>query len=118
VNRGFSLVEVVLALLVFQVGILGAVGMMVLAQKSMNRAEVRVRAVLEAEWVADSLARAGSSGSGSLDRSWGKLGWAPATHGAGGLMVVATGPLSDTLANVLVLPPLPDSFTVPPSEGS
>ena len=61
-RRGFSLVELLLALLLLQVGILATAGMVLLSQQNFRRAELTLRGLLEAGWIADSLARAGGGG--------------------------------------------------------
>lgn len=110
-TRGFSLVELILALLIFQVGLLGVAGTVLLAQRNLLRASVTVRGVVEAGWVADSLTREGSGGSGSLSRPWGEISWGPASDGLGGLRVAALWELGgDTLAVFLAWPPVPDSL--------
>lgn len=98
-RNGFSLVELVFALLVFQVGMLGTAALVFLAQRSMLRAELTVRAVLETSWVADSLSRSGEAGAGTLDYPWGRLSWARSADRLGGIEVVAVSPEGrDTLA--------------------
>lgn len=106
-RRGFSLVELIFALLVLQFGILAAAGLVLLAQKNLNHAELVTRGVLEVGRVADSLARGGEEGSGSLDYSWGRILWGVPENGLGTLEVVAV-PLSgeDTLARAISWGPL------------
>ena len=98
-RRGFSLVELIFALLVLQFGILAAAGLVFLAQKDLIRAELVTRGVLEAGRVADSLALHEEEGPGSLGYSWGRVLWEVAEDGLGTLEVVAV-PLAgeDTLA--------------------
>ncbi len=104
---GFSLVELLLALLIFQVGILATAGMVLVSQRNFRRAELTLRGLLEAGWVADSLASAGVEGSGSHTYSWGEIAWAPLSGPGSGLRVSAWSPLEgDTLAVVWSLPPL------------
>ena len=106
-NRGFSLVEVVLALLLLQVGVLATVGMVLLSQRNFRRAELTLRGVLEAVWVADSLSGSGSGGPGATLRPWGEVSWVDASTPVKGLRVSAVSSLeADTLATVLALPPL------------
>ena len=88
-REGFSLVELVLALVVFQVGLLATAGMVFLAQQNLLRAEVTVRGILEADLVADSLEDIGEAGSGRRPYLWGEVSWAPASDEIGGLNVVA-----------------------------
>ena len=59
-TRGHSLLELVLALLLFQVGLLAAAGLVHLSQVNFRRAELTVRATLEADWIGDSLLAEGA----------------------------------------------------------
>ena len=104
-RRGFTLVELLVALLLLEVGLLATTGMILLAQRSLNLAELTVRATLEAEALADSLLVAGSGGGGNLPRSWGELRWGPDPSGGGGLRVLglsASG--ADTLTRLTAWP--------------
>ena len=56
--------EVVVALVVLEIGMLGVMGTVLLASRTMIAAEVRERAVLEAQRVADSLGTHGTGGPG------------------------------------------------------
>ncbi len=98
-SRGFSLIELVFALLLLQVGILGTSGLILLAQRDMLRAELTLRATLETSRVADSLSGSGAEGSGQLDFPWGSVSWAPASGTVGDIQAVAISASSgDTLA--------------------
>ena len=57
-RSGFTLLEVVVALLVLEVAVVGLVGSLVLASATLTRAESLERAVATAEGVLDSLAGA------------------------------------------------------------
>jgi len=107
VNRGFSLVELVLALLILEIGVLATVGMVLLSQQNLRRAELTLRGVLEAGIVGDSLATAGVVAPGKASLLWGDLLWFPVSTPVQGLRVSAWVPLEgDTLAAVLAFPPL------------
>jgi type II secretory pathway pseudopilin PulG len=56
---GFTLIEVVIALLVLEIAVVGLVGTLVLASSTLTRAETLERAVATAEGVLDSLAHVG-----------------------------------------------------------
>jgi len=73
--RGFTLIEVVVALLVLEVGILGAVGTLLLATQTLTRAEVVERGVLEVEAALDSLHAGVLPTSGHRIRAEGTLSW-------------------------------------------
>jgi len=105
VAGGFSLVELLFALVVFQVGILGAAGMVLMAQRNLMRAELTVRGVLEAQLVADSVRDAGAGGSGAAEHPWGEVSWGPAPGIPGGVRAVAfSRHEGDTVAVVTVWP--------------
>jgi hypothetical protein len=119
-NRGFSLVEVVLGLLILQVGILATFGMILLAQRSFQRAEVTLRGVLEAGWIADSLFLSGSPGDGFLGFPWGDIHWSEDSAPVPGLRFHVWSPAQgDTLVSLFLVAPsagLVPSFPSP-SEG-
>jgi len=97
-KKGFSLIELVLALVLFQVGILATAGMVFLAQRNLLRAEIILTGILEADLVADSLERSDERGSGRRRYAWGEVSWAPTWDELGGLSVVAFSTLlGDTL---------------------
>ena len=106
-RNGFSLIEVVLALLLLQVGVLATVGMVFLSQENFRRAELTLRGVLEAAWTADSITRAGGGGPGATLRPWGEIAWVGMGSPVPGFRVSAYSDLeADTLVTVLALPPL------------
>jgi type II secretory pathway pseudopilin PulG len=74
-RKGFSLVELVVALVMMEVGVLGVVGTLTLAARTMAEAEELERAVVDVDRVSDSLAAAGVSGSGARATLWGRLRW-------------------------------------------
>ena len=118
-NRGFSLLEVLVALVLLEVGVLATVGMVFLAQQNFRRAELTLRGILESEWVADSLMWSGSVGSGSVTYPWGLLFWDPASDPVPGLLVTASSNgEADTTAwafaperSILPSPAWPDSLS-------
>ncbi len=79
--RGFTLIEVVMALLVLEVGILGAVGVLLLASETLTHAEVVERGVLEAEAALDSLQAGVFPTSGLRERPDGTLSWKTSVEG-------------------------------------
>lgn len=74
-GAGFTLVEVLVALVVLEVGLLGVVGMSVLAAGTMARAAERQRAVGSLEVVADSLLRHGVAGAGEREMGAHRIRW-------------------------------------------
>ncbi|NNM05831.1 MAG: prepilin-type N-terminal cleavage/methylation domain-containing protein [Gemmatimonadetes bacterium] len=120
-RRGFSLLELLVALVLLEVGVLATVGMLFLAQQNFRRADLTLRGVLESQWIADSLAFSGSGGSGSLNYPWGGVFWAPTSDPIGGILVTASSQgRADTTAWAFAperaaFPPLswPDSSTGP-----
>ncbi len=98
-RRGFSILELLVSLVLFEVGILATVGMIFLAQQNFRRAELTLRGVLETRWVADSLVGTGTSGGGSVSRPWGTISWAPSRDPVPGVLVSAlSAGDGDTLA--------------------
>lgn len=103
-RSGFSLMELVVALLIFQVGLLAVVGLVYLAQQNLLRSEITLRGVLAAEWIADSLEGVADPGEGLKDRPWGEVSWRPATDRMGGTVVTVFSPLfGDTLVRLRAL---------------
>ncbi len=93
---GFSLLELLIALLIFQVGLIGVAGTLLVAQETVHRSQLLSRATLAAMQVGDSVLVADAGGAGSVERAWGRVSWRP--HGEGGMAVASTGPEgSDTL---------------------
>ena len=82
---GFSLVEVLVALVVFGVGLLGVLAMTLQAQKTLFAAAALESASQAVEWLADSLSFAGWGGSGSIETEQGLIRW---TREADGLVTV------------------------------
>jgi hypothetical protein len=114
-SRGSSLAELLVALVVFQVGLLGVAGLVVLAQRNLLRAEIVARGVLEAQLVADSVRDAGGGESGSMDYPWGGVSWEPAPGIPGGVRASAFMNLGgDTVAVLTVWP----RVEWPPAGGS
>jgi len=75
-RTGFTLIEVVVALVVLEVGLLGVVGSLVLAAQLMTRAELVERGVAEVQHAYDSMSATGvSPGVGSRSRDGGTLSW-------------------------------------------
>ncbi len=82
---GFSLVEVLVALVVFEVGFLGALAMTLQAQRTLLAAVASESASRAVEWLADSLSFAGWSGPGSIETEQGVIRW---TREAGELVTI------------------------------
>jgi prepilin-type N-terminal cleavage/methylation domain-containing protein len=74
-TRGCTLAEVLVALVVLAVGVLGVSGMFFYAAKTMTRARDLEWAVQEVRAVADSLARFGAAGNGGIDARFGRIHW-------------------------------------------
>jgi prepilin-type N-terminal cleavage/methylation domain-containing protein len=88
-RSGFSLIEVLVALVVLEVGLVGCAGTLVLAQRQMAAAERLHRATQAAAAAADSLLARDAVGSGESSGSWGRVTWSPAD---GGVLVRAEDP--------------------------
>src|SRR5690606_6597572 len=72
---GFTLIEVLVALALLELGLLGCMGTLLLAERHMAHAERLHVATQRAAGVADSLLAAGGFGEGEVDGSWGTLAW-------------------------------------------
>ncbi len=84
-RSGFSLVEVLVALVVFSVGLLGVLAMTLQAQKTLLAAVASESASRSVEWLADSLLFVGWGGAGSTETEQGLIRW---TRGADGLVTI------------------------------
>ena len=80
-RRGFTLIEVMVALVILEVGLLGVVGTLVLASRTLARASLLERSVGQVESVLDSLAESRTSGMGELAAQGGVLSWTVALDG-------------------------------------
>lgn len=75
-RSGFTLVEILVSLVVLQVGLLGVVGTLLLASRTLGRAELVEWAVAEVQRTADSLfATGGGAGAGQASSGPGELRW-------------------------------------------
>ena len=100
-KAGFTLLEVVVALLVLEVSVVGAVGMLVLASSTLSRAERLERATATAEGVLDSLARGTSPGSGSVASDAGEISWT--VDDSGRVSLTALAPSGEPLFEIHTL---------------
>jgi prepilin-type N-terminal cleavage/methylation domain-containing protein len=98
-SRGFTLIEVVVALVLLEIGILGVMGTLLLAGRTLTEAERTTRAAAAAAWVADSLDTHGFAGPGVDSFPGGFVRWEVA-EGVSRAVVVATDALGDTLARL------------------
>jgi type II secretory pathway pseudopilin PulG len=101
-RRGFTLIEVVVALLVLEVAVLGVLGALVVASRTAGRAERVERATDRVEAVLDSL-RQGGAVVGSDSTAWagGVVRWSADADGR--LELVATGPDGELMRVVATL---------------
>jgi len=104
VRRGFTLLEVVVALLVLEVAVVGSVGALVLASQTLARAEALERAVATTEGVLDSLARTRSAGADSVILAAGTVSWT--VDDSGRVALRAVDPKGEVVLDVRsLLPP-------------
>lgn len=83
-RHGFTLVEVLVALVVLEVGLLGVVGSLTLAARLMTRAELIERGVAEVERAYDSLSTSGArAGTATRIVDGGTLSWVVGEDGWG-----------------------------------
>ncbi len=90
-SAGFTLVEVVVALLVLEVGLLAVAGTLVVAARTLGRARVELRGVGEIESVLDSLAAGASPGAYTRTTDDGRLTWSVSADGALRIRYVSRG---------------------------
>lgn len=74
-TRGFSLLELVVALLVFQVGLMAVAGLSLAGQQVLRKSHLVLRGTLEARVLADSLLCSGEPRGGEREEPWGLLRW-------------------------------------------
>jgi Tfp pilus assembly protein PilV len=101
-RRGFNLLEVVVALVLLQVSLLGVLGLFSLAVRRLNRALQRERAAVEAVAVADSLSGLERVEAGESIRGAWRVTWEPLQ---GGVLVRAdllAGPGSEPVVELRV----------------
>lgn len=114
-TRGHSLLELVLALVLFQVGLLAAAGLVHRSEVNFRRAELTVRATLEADWIGDSLLAQGALTPGAATFPWGDLQWSVLSSPVPALRIAAWSEVEgDTLLAILALPPLPMAPSIAP----
>lgn len=110
-RAGFSLVELLMALLLFQVGLVGVAGTFLVAQRTLSRSQLVMRGTLAAMRVGDSVLAVGGPPSGLVEERWGRLSWR--TDSDGGLQLASTGAeVNDTLFSLTIWPE-PESLSVP-----
>jgi Tfp pilus assembly protein PilV len=102
-GEGFSLLEVIVALLILQVSLVGVLGLFALASRKLGRALMVERAAAEAQAVADSLSRLEAPGSGESVRG----GWLVSWSGEGGALRVQASRVGQESLGTLVELELP-----------
>jgi type IV pilus modification protein PilV len=93
-RSGFTLVEVLVALTLLAVGLLGATATLLAARRAVASAERLHIAAQAGAGVADSLLDVRAASAGQRDADWGTLRWTPAD---GGLRLVAEDAAGVTL---------------------
>lgn len=87
-NRGFTLLEVVVSLLLLEVAVVSALGTLAVASRTLADAEHLERAVVEAEGVLDSLVGVSGPEGGSRAFAGGALEWS--VDSVGGVVLRAS----------------------------
>lgn len=100
-RRGFSLIEVVVALVVLELAVTGIAGILAVAGRAFADAERLERAIEAADWVADSLASEGMAGVGAEPFPGGVVGWGAGPR-PGEARVWSTDHAGDTLLRLPV----------------
>ena len=98
-RRGFTLVEVIVALMVLELGLVGCVATLLLAARVLNEARRLHVATQTATGVADSLLAGRASGGGERLAEWGRVRWTP---GADGMDVRAEDRWGGTLVELWI----------------
>jgi prepilin-type N-terminal cleavage/methylation domain-containing protein len=101
-RAGFTLVEVLVALTILAVGVLGTAATLLAARRALVAAERLHVATQAGAGIADSLLRSGVVSAGALDAEWGALRW---SREASGVRVIATDPGGATLLQWWFLAP-------------
>ena len=119
---GSSLIEVIVALLLLQVGLLATAGMVLSAQRVLSRARTLQRGVLEAVRSADSLREWGWTTGGERAFPGGRVEWIPEKVRAEGIRIFSLGTANaDTLVRLRAWSAVePSSLTPgrsPPASG-
>jgi len=102
-KSGSSLAEVIVALVVLEIAILGSLGIVVLASRTLTDAETTERAVAALEGTADSLSRAATPGEGYRDVDGGRIRWSVESDGGFLVWFEREGQVSIRVAGVAVL---------------
>lgn len=96
--RGFTLLEVVVALVVLELSIAAAAGLLVLSSATLSQAEQLGRSVALAEGILDSLVATSAPIQGSAGYAGGELRWC--VDEAGEVLLWSVGSRGDTLFEV------------------
>ena len=121
---GFSLLELVIALLLFEIGLLAVAGMILTAQRTLKRSALILRGTVEAVRMGDSLLEAEVVEGGEVELAWGWIGWVQEGSAYAGLKVWAlASDRADTLATLWIWPPAAsmvpsEAVDSPPSGGT
>lgn len=102
---GFTLVEVVVALAVLEIAVVGAAGTLTVAARTLGQAERLERAVASAQGVLDSLRGVPVPASSSLGYRGGDVRWEVGDSGQ--VVLPALGAVGDTLFVVTATLPRP-----------
>jgi Tfp pilus assembly protein PilV len=105
-RAGFTLLEVVVALLVLEVAVVGLIGSLVLASATLTQAESLERAVATAEGILDSLVASPTILADSVAHTGGgTVKWS--VDDSGHVRVQVTGPSGNLLLDLPSVVPLP-----------
>lgn len=116
-RRGFTLLEVVVAVTILELGMVGVAGLAFLAARSLARARSAGWSGAMVSEVADSLARHGVGGPGGRTLPGGRIRWSTGASPAPGLVVVvleAVGPGPAVVLRARAVLPVADTGRASP----
>lgn len=106
-DGGFSLLELMVALLLLQVGLLAVAGLILTGQQILTRSDAVLRGTLEARLVGDSLLGSEGWSEGEREEAWGWLRWEEVEEGSRSLRILTMNPEKDDTLVLLRMWPSP-----------
>lgn len=104
-RRGFTLIELIIAMVLLAIGLMALTGALAVALRETGSARLQHAALRGAEAVADSLVLAGAAGAGSWPRAGFTVHWAPESCALGTCVRVRAAAVTDTLSLLVRVAP-------------